>query len=96
MNSTTPSPWSPAPPGGRAVATLFALAEQGADIIAVDICADIDAIPYALASKTDLDQTVQLIHGAGRRRRPSSPMSAIWRSWTPPCRPGSTLSAILT
>src|ERR1700761_1675242 len=47
-----------------------ALAEQGADIIAVDICADIDAIPYPLASKADLDETAELVAAAGRRAAP--------------------------
>jgi SDR family mycofactocin-dependent oxidoreductase len=44
-----------------------ALAEQGADIVAVDLCADIDAIPYPLATKSDLDETVRLVQDAGRR-----------------------------
>src|SRR5271169_6240863 len=47
-----------------------ALAEQGADIIAVDLCADIDAIPYPLATKSDLDETVRLVQAAGRRVMP--------------------------
>ncbi|SPM42824.1 NAD(P)-dependent dehydrogenase, short-chain alcohol dehydrogenase family [Mycobacterium numidiamassiliense] len=51
---------------GQGRSHAVALAEQGADIIAVDICADIDAIPYALATKADLDETVRLVHAAGR------------------------------
>ncbi|WP_156688738.1 mycofactocin-coupled SDR family oxidoreductase [Mycobacterium sp. Marseille-P9652] len=53
---------------GRSHAVAFA--EQGADIIAVDICADIDAIPYPLGSKSDLDETARLVEAAGRRVAP--------------------------
>lgn len=52
---------------GQGRSHAVALAEQGADIIAVDICADIDLIPYPLATKSDLDETVQLVQAAGRR-----------------------------
>src|ERR1700761_114905 len=60
----------PAAARGRARSHPVALAEQGADIIAVDICADIDTIPYPLATKTDLDETVQLVHATGRQAVP--------------------------
>lgn len=43
------------------------LAEEGADIIAVDICADIDAAPYAMATAEDLAQTVKDIEALGRQ-----------------------------
>ncbi len=52
---------------GQGRSHAVALAEQGADVIAVDLCADIDAIPYPLATKSDLDQTARLIEAAGRR-----------------------------
>jgi SDR family mycofactocin-dependent oxidoreductase len=52
---------------GQGRSHAVALAEQGADIIAVDICADIDAIPYPLATKSDLDTTAQLVRDAGRK-----------------------------
>ena len=52
---------------GQGRSHAVALAEQGADIIAVDICADIDAIPYPLATKSDLDTTAQLVRAAGRK-----------------------------
>lgn len=44
-----------------------ALAAQGIDIIAIDRCADIDSIPYPLATKEDLEETVELIRGEGGR-----------------------------
>jgi SDR family mycofactocin-dependent oxidoreductase len=55
---------------GQGRSHAVALAEQGADIIAVDICADIDAIPYALGTKADLDETARLVADAGRRVAP--------------------------
>ena len=43
------------------------LAEDGADIIAVDICADIAHNPYPLATEGDLEETAQLVKGRNRR-----------------------------
>jgi SDR family mycofactocin-dependent oxidoreductase len=45
------------------------LAEEGADIIAVDICADIDSVTpyYPLATAEELDQTVKQVESLGRR-----------------------------
>ena len=43
------------------------LAEEGADIIAVDICADLETVPYPLATLEDLDQTAKLVSDTGRR-----------------------------
>ena len=55
---------------GQGRSHAVALAEQGADIIAVDLCADIDAIPYPLSTKADLDETVRLVQAAGRAVTP--------------------------
>ncbi|MEY8015936.1 mycofactocin-coupled SDR family oxidoreductase [Mycobacterium servetii] len=55
---------------GQGRSHAVALAGQGADIIAVDLCADIDAIPYPLATKADLDETVRLVRAAGGRAVP--------------------------
>ena len=52
---------------GQGRSHCVALAEAGADIIAIDICADIDSIPYPLASKEDLDETARLVVEKGRR-----------------------------
>ncbi|WP_304105920.1 mycofactocin-coupled SDR family oxidoreductase [Mycolicibacterium bacteremicum] len=41
------------------------LASEGADIIGVDICADIDANGYPMASRQELDETVALVESAG-------------------------------
>ena len=50
---------------GRAHAVRFA--EEGADVIAVDLCAQIDTIGYPMATPEDLDETVNLVEKTGRR-----------------------------
>jgi SDR family mycofactocin-dependent oxidoreductase len=42
------------------------LAGEGADIIAVDLCRDIDSVPYGLATPEDLAETVRLVQAEGR------------------------------
>jgi SDR family mycofactocin-dependent oxidoreductase len=41
------------------------LAADGADIIGVDICADIPSNGYAMASRAELDETIALVEAAG-------------------------------
>ncbi|MDT5145191.1 MAG: hypothetical protein QOD02_605 [Mycobacterium sp.] len=43
------------------------LAEEGADIIAVDLCEDIASNEYPLARPEDLDETARLVEKTGRR-----------------------------
>ena len=43
------------------------LADEGADLILVDIGEDIETNPYPLATPADLDDTVKLVEKAGRR-----------------------------
>ena len=43
------------------------LAEEGADIIAVDICADVEGIRYSMATPEDLAQTAKLVEDCDRR-----------------------------
>ncbi|MDQ2627547.1 MAG: mycofactocin-coupled SDR family oxidoreductase [Actinomycetota bacterium] len=43
------------------------LAEEGADLILVDICASLSAIDYPLADTADLDETARLVEEQGRR-----------------------------
>ena len=43
------------------------LAEEGADIIAIDLCGDIDSVPYPLGTSEDLAVTVGLVEAAGRK-----------------------------
>ena len=50
---------------GRSHAVRFA--EEGADIIAFDLCDQIDSVAYPLATPEDLDETVNLVEKTGRR-----------------------------
>ncbi|MBI5089551.1 MAG: mycofactocin-coupled SDR family oxidoreductase [Actinobacteria bacterium] len=43
------------------------LAEEGADIIAVDICHDIEGVTVPLSTSADLAETAALVEGPGRR-----------------------------
>lgn len=50
---------------GRSHAVRFA--EDGADIIAFDLCDQIDSVAYPMATRDDLDETVNLVEKTGRR-----------------------------
>lgn len=50
---------------GRSHAIRFA--EQGADVIAVDICAQIESVPYPMATPEDLARTVREVEALDRR-----------------------------
>jgi SDR family mycofactocin-dependent oxidoreductase len=43
------------------------LAQEGADIIAVDICQQMQAVGYPMSTPEDLDQTVKEVEALGRR-----------------------------
>jgi (+)-trans-carveol dehydrogenase len=43
------------------------LAADGADIVAVDICADTDTVPYPLGTADELAETASLVEQTGRR-----------------------------
>jgi (+)-trans-carveol dehydrogenase len=43
------------------------LAEDGADIVAVDLCADAETVPYPLGTADELAETAKLVEAAGRR-----------------------------
>jgi SDR family mycofactocin-dependent oxidoreductase len=43
------------------------LAEEGADVIAVDLCADLENVPYPLGTSEDLAETARLVEKLGRR-----------------------------
>ena len=43
------------------------LAEEGADIIAIDICSDVDGVDYPLATASDVDETIKLVEQLDRR-----------------------------
>jgi SDR family mycofactocin-dependent oxidoreductase len=43
------------------------LAEEGADIIALDLCENLDSVEYPLGSPADLEHTVSLVEATGQR-----------------------------
>jgi (+)-trans-carveol dehydrogenase len=43
------------------------LAQEGADIIAIDICAQVDSVLYPMSTPEDLAQTVKEVEALGRR-----------------------------
>lgn len=52
---------------GQGRSHAIRLAEEGADIIAVDICRDYGTVPYAMATEADLAQTVKAVEALDRR-----------------------------
>jgi SDR family mycofactocin-dependent oxidoreductase len=50
---------------GRTHAVRFA--QEGADIIAFDVCRQVETAPYELASSEDLQETVRQVEAVGRR-----------------------------
>src|ERR1700704_3391124 len=52
---------------GQGRAHAIAMAREGADIIALDICRDIPSNPYPLASPDDLSETERSVKETGRR-----------------------------
>ena len=45
----------------------MAQASEGADVIAIDICEDIESNPYPMSSWEDLLETKRLVEAQGRR-----------------------------
>jgi SDR family mycofactocin-dependent oxidoreductase len=52
---------------GQGRSHAITLAREGADIIAVDICAQIGSVPYPMATPQDLAQTVKEVEALDRR-----------------------------
>lgn len=52
---------------GQGRSHAIRLAEEGADIIAVDICKNYDTVGYAMATAEDLEETKNYVEKAGRR-----------------------------
>jgi SDR family mycofactocin-dependent oxidoreductase len=52
---------------GQGRSHAIRLAQEGADIIAVDICAQIDTVPYPMATPDDLAETVKEVEALDRR-----------------------------
>jgi SDR family mycofactocin-dependent oxidoreductase len=52
---------------GQGRAHAVRLAREGADVLAVDICADIPSMDYPNANQADLDETAKLVEAEGRK-----------------------------
>jgi SDR family mycofactocin-dependent oxidoreductase len=52
---------------GQGRSHAIRLAQEGADIIAVDICQQLQAVGYAMSVPEDLEQTVKEVEALGRR-----------------------------
>jgi SDR family mycofactocin-dependent oxidoreductase len=52
---------------GQGRSHAIRLAEEGADIIAVDVCRSYETVPYPLATPDDLQETVAAVESLGRR-----------------------------
>jgi SDR family mycofactocin-dependent oxidoreductase len=52
---------------GQGRSHAIRLAEEGADIIAVDICDDYETVPYGMSTQADLAQTVKAVEALDRR-----------------------------
>jgi SDR family mycofactocin-dependent oxidoreductase len=52
---------------GQGRSHAIRLAQEGADIIAVDVCEDMPGIPYPGATEADLDETVKAVEALDRR-----------------------------
>jgi (+)-trans-carveol dehydrogenase len=52
---------------GQGRSHAIRLAEEGADIIAVDICRDYGTVPYRMGTPEDLTETVKAVEALDRR-----------------------------
>jgi NAD(P)-dependent dehydrogenase (short-subunit alcohol dehydrogenase family) len=70
-------------PRGQGRSHAVRLAQDGADVIAVDICRQIDSVAYPLATPADLARTVSEVELWAGALLPPRPTSATLR----PCGP---------
>ncbi|MFY9653584.1 SDR family NAD(P)-dependent oxidoreductase, partial [Trebonia sp.] len=52
---------------GQGRAHAVTCAREGADVIITDVIDQLPTVPYKLATKDDLDETVRLVEAYGRR-----------------------------
>ena len=52
---------------GQGRSHAIRLAQEGADIIAVDLCGQVASVPYPMATPEDLAETVQQVEALDRR-----------------------------
>jgi hypothetical protein len=61
------SPLSPVRRGGQGRSHALRLAQEGADIIAFDVCRQLDTVPYPMAVSEELRETANLVENLDRR-----------------------------
>jgi len=81
---------------GQGRAHAVRLASEGADVIAVDLCDQIDSVPYPMANPDDLAATVKLVEDTGGRIVAHEADVRDRASLTEACRPASASSAAST
>ena len=64
---------------GQGRSHAITLAREGADIIAVDLCAQIASVPYPMATPEDLAQTVKEVEPPAGRSWPPWPTCGTMR-----------------
>lgn len=52
---------------GQGRAHAIRLAHEGADVVAVDICRQLESVVYPMSTREDLDETVRQVQALGRR-----------------------------
>jgi SDR family mycofactocin-dependent oxidoreductase len=52
---------------GQGRSHAIRLAQEGADVIAVDLCAQLDSVRYPMGTKDELAETVEAVKATGRR-----------------------------
>jgi SDR family mycofactocin-dependent oxidoreductase len=52
---------------GQGRSHAIRLAEEGADVIAVDLCAQMESVAYPMGTQDELEQTVKAVEATGRR-----------------------------
>lgn len=52
---------------GQGRSHAIRLAEEGADVIAVDLCKDVESVGYGMATSADLEETVRSVEALDRR-----------------------------
>jgi SDR family mycofactocin-dependent oxidoreductase len=52
---------------GQGRSHAIRLAEEGADVIAFDLCGEIDSVAYPMSTRADLDRTVEAVEKLDRR-----------------------------
>lgn len=52
---------------GQGRSHAVSMAREGADIVIQDLCDSISTVPYPMATKDDLDETLRLVEAEGRR-----------------------------